>query len=96
MSSQADTEKADLARERLELENNEEFERKELATIYANRGLEPLLAQQVADQLMAHDALSTYAREELGLSALHSARPIQAALTSASTFAVGTVFGTFA
>ena len=89
VSSQADTEKADLARERRELEENEEFERKELATIYVNRGLEPALAQQVADQLMAHDALSAHARDELGLTEIHSARPIQAALASASTFAVG-------
>ncbi len=89
VSSQGDTEKADLARERLELENDEEFERKELADIYVNRGLEPLLAQQVADQLMAHDALSAHARDELGLSEIHTARPIQAALASASTFAVG-------
>lgn len=89
VSSQADTEKADLTRERQELEKDEEFERKELAEIYVSRGLEPLLAQQVADQLMAHDALSAHARDELGLSEMHSARPIQAALASAATFAVG-------
>jgi VIT1/CCC1 family predicted Fe2+/Mn2+ transporter len=89
VSSQADTERADLARERHELETHKGFERKELAAIYVNRGLEPALAQQVADQLMEHDALSAHARDELGLSEMHSARPIQAALASASTFAVG-------
>lgn len=89
VSSQADTEKADLARELDELETNEEFERQELATIYINRGLEPPLAQQVAAQLMAQDALSAHARDELGLTDIHSARPIQAALASAGTFAVG-------
>jgi VIT1/CCC1 family predicted Fe2+/Mn2+ transporter len=89
VSSQADTERADLARERHELEKHGGFERKELAAIYVTRGLEPSLAQQVADQLMAHDALSAHARDELGLSEMHSARPIQAALASASTFAVG-------
>jgi VIT1/CCC1 family predicted Fe2+/Mn2+ transporter len=89
VSSQADTEKADLARESHGLENDNEFERQELATIYINRGIEPALAQQVADQLMAHDALSAHARDELGLSEMHSARPIQASLASASTFAVG-------
>jgi len=91
VSSQADTEKADLGRERNELETDGEFERKELAAIYVGRGLEPLLAQQVADQLMAHDALSAHARDELGLSEMHTARPIQAALASAATFAVGAV-----
>lgn len=89
VSSQADTEKADLERERNELATNEPFERKELAAIYVKRGLEPALAQQVADQLMAHDALSAHARDELGLSETHAARPIQAALASAATFAVG-------
>ena len=89
VSSQADTEKADLARERHELENDADFEREELAGIYVKRGLDPSLAQQVADQLMAHDALSAHARDELGLSEMHSARPIQASLASASTFAVG-------
>lgn len=89
VSSQADTEKADLERERNELETAPEFERKELAAIYAKRGLEPSLAQQVADQLMAHDALSAHARDELGLSDTHTARPVQAALASAATFAVG-------
>ncbi len=89
VSSQADAEKADLARERHELETDEAFEHQELATIYINRGLEPSLAQQVADQLMAHDALAAHARDELGLTETHSARPIQAALASATTFAVG-------
>jgi len=89
VSSQADTEKADLVREQHELDTNEAFERQELATIYISRGLEPSLAQQVADQLMAHDALSAHARDELGLTETHSARPIQAALASATTFAVG-------
>lgn len=89
VSSQADTEKSDLARERVELANDDEHERRELAQIYETRGLEPALARQVADQLMAHDALGAHAREELGLSDVHTARPIQAALASAATFAVG-------
>ena len=89
VSSQADTEKADLERERHELETDEPREREELASIYVNRGLEPSLAQQVAEQLMAHDALAAHARDELGLSDIHAARPIQAALASAATFAVG-------
>lgn len=91
VSSQADTEKADLARERKELETDEEFERNELTEIYVQRGLELSLAQQVAEQLMAHDALSAHARDELGLSEMHSARPLQAGLTSAATFAVGAI-----
>jgi vacuolar iron transporter family protein len=89
VSSQADTEKADLERERNELETDNESERKELAAIYVERGLDLLLAQQVADQLMAHDALSAHARDELGLSEMHAARPIQAALASAGTFSIG-------
>lgn len=89
VSSQADTEAADLARERRELAADDAFERQELATIYVRRGLDPSLAKQVADQLMAHDALSAHARDELGLSEIHTARPIQAAWTSAVTFAVG-------
>jgi VIT1/CCC1 family predicted Fe2+/Mn2+ transporter len=89
VSSQADTEKADLERERRELETDREFELEELAAIYVKRGLEPALAGQVADQLMAHDALSAHARDELGLSETHAARPIQAALASAATFAAG-------
>lgn len=89
VSSQADTEKADLDRERIELANNQDFEHKELAGIYVKRGLDPQLASQVAEQLMAHDALSAHARDELGLTDTHTARPIQAALASAATFAVG-------
>lgn len=89
VSSQADTEKADLAREMRELEEDHEFELRELASIYVNRGLEPELAEQVATQLMAHDALSAHARDELGLTEIHTARPIQAALASAVTFAGG-------
>ncbi|NNL86523.1 MAG: VIT family protein [Myxococcales bacterium] len=89
VSSQADTEKSDLDRERQELESDDEFERNELAAIYVGRGLEPALAEQVADQLMEHDALAAHARDELGLSELHRALPIQAALTSAMTFSVG-------
>jgi vacuolar iron transporter family protein len=89
VSSQADTEKADLERERKELETDIESERKELATIYEKRGLEASLARQVAEQLMARDALAAHARDELGLSDTHTARPVQAALASAATFAVG-------
>jgi VIT1/CCC1 family predicted Fe2+/Mn2+ transporter len=89
VSSQSDTEKADLARERAELANNEEFETRELAEIYVKRGLDASLAQQVAGQLMKHDALGAHARDELGLSEIHTARPLQAALASAATFAVG-------
>ena len=89
VSSQADSESADLARERRELENDGDSERQELVTIYVNRGLEPSLAQQVVVQLMAHDAVSAHARDELGLSEIHTARPIQAAFASATTFAVG-------
>lgn len=89
VSSQADTENADLARERIELETDWEHERQELAGIYSGRGLEPALALQVADQLMAHDALGAHARDELGISEIHRARPVQAALASATAFAVG-------
>jgi VIT1/CCC1 family predicted Fe2+/Mn2+ transporter len=89
VSSQADTEKADLERERHELETDRTSETRELATIYVRRGLEPALAQLVADQLMAHDALAAHARDELGLSVTHKARPVQAALASAATFSVG-------
>lgn len=89
VASQADTEGADLARERAELASDPEFERRELAGIYQARGLPEALALQVADALTAHDALGTHAREELGLSDMHRARPVQAALTSAATFAVG-------
>jgi VIT1/CCC1 family predicted Fe2+/Mn2+ transporter len=89
VSSQADTEHADLERERRELEADEPAERRELANIYVGRGLEPPLAKQVAEQLMAHDALGAHARDELGLSEVHTARPIQAGLASAGTFAAG-------
>ena len=89
VSSQADTERADLARERHELESAPVSERAELAAIYVARGLTPALAEQVTDQLMAHDALGAHARDELGIVELHRARPIQAALASAVTFAVG-------
>ena len=89
VSSQADTEKADLSRELKELETDEPFERDELASIYVQRGLEPSLAKQVAEQLMAHDALAAHARDELGISESLTARPVQAALASAATFAVG-------
>lgn len=87
--SQADTENADLARERAELETQPVAEHRELAAIYVARGLEPGLAQQVAAQLMAHDALGAHARDELGISETVSSRPIQAALSSAASFAVG-------
>lgn len=89
VSSQSDTEQADLARERAELASQSEFEREELARIYAERGVDPELARKVADQLMAKDALGAHARDELGISEFTTARPIQAALTSAATFAVG-------
>ena len=89
VSSQADTEKADLAMEREEIEKHPEAETKELADSYVGRGLDPALAAQVAQQLMSRDALAAHARDELGLSELSSANPIQAALTSALTFAIG-------
>lgn len=89
VSSQADTERADIERERKELANDEPLERQELAGIYVERGLEPELAKEVALQLMAKDALGAHARDELGISAHVVARPIQAALTSALTFAIG-------
>ena len=89
VSSQADTEQADLARERKELTDQPEFERRELAAIYVKRGLTATLAAEVAEQLMAHNALAAHARDELGMSEGVSARPVQAALTSASTFAAG-------
>ena len=87
--SQADTENADLDRERAELETDPAAEQRELAAIYAGRGLNPELASQVATQLMAHDALGAHARDELGISATLSARPGQAALASAVSFSVG-------
>jgi VIT1/CCC1 family predicted Fe2+/Mn2+ transporter len=89
VSSQSDTETADLARERRELETQPAFEREELANIYVARGLTPELAHQVADQLMAKDALAAHARDELGITEVSSARPIQAALVSAATFSAG-------
>jgi VIT1/CCC1 family predicted Fe2+/Mn2+ transporter len=89
VSSQADTEKADLSRERKEFEIDEGFEQEELAAIYVDRGLDPLLASQVAKQLMAHDALAAHARDELGISESLAARPVQAAFASAGAFAVG-------
>jgi VIT1/CCC1 family predicted Fe2+/Mn2+ transporter len=89
VSSQSDTEQADLARERAELVDQPEVEREELAQIYIQRGVSAELARQVADQLMAKDALGTHARDELGISEVTAARPIQAALTSAATFAIG-------
>jgi vacuolar iron transporter family protein len=87
--SQADTEQADLERERKELKADDKGEHKELAAIYVARGLDPSLATQVAQQLMAHDALGAHASDELGISETLSARPIQAALASAGSFAVG-------
>src|SRR6476661_5097843 len=89
VSSQSDTERADLARERKELSENAGFEQEELAEIYVKRGVEPALARQVAQQLMAEDALTAHARDELGISEITTARPVQAALTSAATFSVG-------
>jgi VIT1/CCC1 family predicted Fe2+/Mn2+ transporter len=89
VSSQSDTERADLARESKELSESPEFERKELADIYVKRGVDPVLALQVAQQLMEKDALGAHARDELGISEITTARPVQAALTSAATFAVG-------
>lgn len=89
VSSQSDTQEADLARERKELATNIESEHKELAGIYVARGLDPGLARQVADQLMAHDALGAHAQDELGIFRIQRARPVQAALASAGTFALG-------
>lgn len=89
VSSQSDTEQADLARERKELAENIGFEREELANLYIQRGVDHELALKVADQLMAKDALGAHARDELGISEITTARPIQAALTSAVTFSVG-------
>ena len=89
VSSQADTERADLARETRELAASPEHEHAELASIYVERGVEPVLAEQVATQLMAHDALGAHARDELGLTDTGAARPAQAAAASAGSFAVG-------
>jgi VIT1/CCC1 family predicted Fe2+/Mn2+ transporter len=91
VSSQSDTERADLARETHELDNHGEYELDELTSIYVERGLDPELAGTVAQQLTAHDALGAHARDELGISHSMTARPIQAALSSASAFAVGAV-----
>jgi VIT1/CCC1 family predicted Fe2+/Mn2+ transporter len=87
--SQADTEQAELEVERTELKTDDKGEHRELAAIYVARGLEPALAKQVAAQLMTHDALGAHARDELGITETLSARPIQAALTSAASFAIG-------
>lgn len=89
VSSQSDTEKADLARETSELAGDHEAEVRELAGIYAARGVTPDLATEVAKQMMAHDALGAHARDELGISEITTARPIQAAITSAVTFSAG-------
>lgn len=89
VSSQSDTEQADLARERAELADDREAEIEELAGIYVQRGVEPQLARKVALQLMETDALSAHARDELGISEVSAARPVQAAMTSAATFAAG-------
>lgn len=89
VNSQSDTEEADLAREGRELAEAPEAEREELAQIYVARGVEPALARQVADQLMGKDALEAHARNELGVSEITTARPVQAALTSAATFSAG-------
>ncbi len=89
VSSQSDTEQADLARERRELAENPQAEHDELAEIYVKRGVDPALARQVAGQLMAKDPLTAHARDELGISEITTARPVQAALTSAAMFSVG-------
>ena len=87
--SQADTENADLSREQIEIEMDPVAERRELTAIYVGRGLDHGLAEQVAAQLMAHDALGAHARDELGITDMASAQPVQAALASAASFAVG-------
>ncbi len=89
VSSQADTESADLAREREELANDPEFERRELSAVYQRRGIDSVTADKVAEQLMAKDALGAHARDELSITHITTARPIQAALTSAATFTAG-------
>ena len=89
VSSQSDTEQADLAKERAELAQPGDHEREELAAIYVGRGLDPDLAAEVSRQLMVHDALGAHARDELGITEIVTARPVQAALTSAAAFAVG-------
>jgi len=87
--SQADTEAADLERERAELKRDSAAEHRELAAIYVERGLDPVLAREVAAQLMARDAIGAHARDELGLSEMLRARPLQAAAASAASFAIG-------
>jgi VIT1/CCC1 family predicted Fe2+/Mn2+ transporter len=89
VSSQADAENADLAREGAELKTDPEFEKQELAQIYIGRGVEAALARQVAEQMMAKDALGAHARDELGISEITTARPVQAAVASAAAFASG-------
>lgn len=89
VSSQADTEKADLELERESIANNEAYEKRELAEIYEGRGLKPDLATEVAEQMMEHDALEAHARDEIGISMTVKARPVQAALSSAASFTVG-------
>ena len=93
--SQADTEQADIERERKEIKKDYPGESKELAAIYVARGLDPALAKQVADQLMAHDAVGAHARDELGISETLGARPLQAAFASAASFAVGAAMPLF-
>ena len=95
VSSQSDTERADLDRERKELAADPEYEHAEMAAIYVRRGLDAALASEVATQLMAHDALGAHARDELGISDTLAARPVQAALASAGTFAVGAALPLF-
>lgn len=95
VQSQADTEQADLARETRELKEDPEAELQELTKIYMSRGLDETLAHDVAEQLTAHDALTTHARDELGITETHMARPIQAALASAAAFAVGAIVPVF-
>lgn len=91
VSSQADTERADTHRERQELLSQPDFELAELAGIYEARGLDPVLAREVATQLMARDALASHSRDELGITDIGTARPVQAALTSAATFSMGSI-----
>ena len=95
VSSQADTEAADLEQERISLEENIDFEKKELAEIYVERGLTPELAEEVAEQLMAHDALEAHARDEIGITERAKARPVQASFSSAATFTVGAALPLF-
>ena len=92
VQSQADTEKADLQKEALELKRNPDFELNELKQIYIERGLHPELALEVARQLSQHDALHAHARDEIGISEINSARPVQAALASAASFTIGAIF----